>query len=472
MVDEVGVERVVAGDQHRERVLPGAPGAAGLLPQGGAGTGPAADDHGVEAGDVDTQLQRVGGGEPDEFPRPQRLLQRAPLLRQVPGAVGGDPGRQVGRDLGEGALGAERDGLGAAPRPYEGQRLEVLDDEVGEQVGGLGGGGAAHGGVVFAAQLGQRRLPERERRRAARRGVVGDLRDGQAGEPGGGRARVGGGRRGEDEDGLGAVPRAHPPQPAQDLRDVGAEDAAVVVRLVDDDVAQAAQVRRPAGVPGQDRAVQHVGVGQHVVGVLPHPGALVGGRVAVEGRGAQLRELQAAQGLELVGGQGLGRREVEHRAAAEHGLQRGHEIGQRLPGRGAGGDDHGPAVVRELGGPGLVLPRAVDTRQAEPVDDQARHPFRPVGRAARARGDVLHMRDLRTAARIAEEAGQDRGRAPGASGVSARRAAAVAGGEAGVRAYGLRHPFDESGSPCAGFQSGILGTTVAPSFVLPPPRAR
>ena len=66
-----------------------------------------------------------------------------------------------------------------------------------------------------------------------------------------------------------------PAQPAQHLRDVGAEHPAVVVALVDHDVAQLRQEARPAFVAGQQRAVQHVGVGEDVLAVVAGEVALL-----------------------------------------------------------------------------------------------------------------------------------------------------------------------------------------------------
>ena len=54
--------------------------------------------------------------------------------------------------------------------------------------------------------------------------------------------------------GLRAVVLAQPQQPAEDVGDVAAEDAAVGVRLVDDDVAQLLEQLEPLGVMRQDRA--------------------------------------------------------------------------------------------------------------------------------------------------------------------------------------------------------------------------
>ena len=82
VVDEVGVERVVAGDQHAERVLGAPPGPPDLLPQGGPGAGEAGDQHRVEAADVDAELERVGGGQPDQLARDAA----APRARGAPRA--------------------------------------------------------------------------------------------------------------------------------------------------------------------------------------------------------------------------------------------------------------------------------------------------------------------------------------------------------------------------------------------------
>ena len=96
VVDEVGVERVVAGDEHGERALPGPPGPAGLLPQRGPGAGPAGEQHGVQAGDVDARARaRWSTATPEQPPRLQVGLQRAPLLGQVAAAVGRDPRRRA-----------------------------------------------------------------------------------------------------------------------------------------------------------------------------------------------------------------------------------------------------------------------------------------------------------------------------------------------------------------------------------------
>lgn len=155
MVDEEGVQRVVAGHQDGQGALAGAPGAARLLPQRRSGTGVAGDDDGIQAGDVDAEFEGGGGGQSEQFPGMQGALQGPAFLGEVAPAVGGDPGRQRAVHLGEAFLRDDGDQLGATPGTHEGDRADALDGEIGEEVGGLGGGGAADGGALLAVQFGQ-----------------------------------------------------------------------------------------------------------------------------------------------------------------------------------------------------------------------------------------------------------------------------------------------------------------------------
>ncbi len=250
VVHEVGVQRVVARDQDGERLLPGPAGAPGLLPHRGDGAGPAGEHDGVEAADVQAELEGVGGGDAEQLAALQPLLERAALLRQVARAVGRDPVDELGRRLGQRPAGGQRDRLGAAAGAHEGQRPGALDDQVGQQLGGLGVRRAAHRCAVLAvappsesraaaaAPTARRTCARAARRRRHRH-------DRGADQPGRRHLRVADGRAGEHEDRVGAVPRADAAQPPQHQGDVRAEDAAVPVALVDHDVPQPAQERRP-----------------------------------------------------------------------------------------------------------------------------------------------------------------------------------------------------------------------------------
>ncbi len=183
--DQVGVERVVAGDHHAEGVPGAATGPADLLPQCGAGAGEAREQDGVEAADVDAELERVGRGQAEQSPGTQRLLELATLLGEVAAAVGGDLVDERGIDLREQAPGGQGDGLGSAARPDEGEGAHPVDDQVGQQVGDLARGRAPRRRAVLADAGHERRLPQRQRHATARRPVVGDGGDLETGQPGG-----------------------------------------------------------------------------------------------------------------------------------------------------------------------------------------------------------------------------------------------------------------------------------------------
>ena len=80
VVDEVRVQRVVPADHDGERALPGASGAAGLLPQRRPGARVAGQQDRVEAGDVHAEFQRGGGGEAEQAAGVQVALQGPALL--------------------------------------------------------------------------------------------------------------------------------------------------------------------------------------------------------------------------------------------------------------------------------------------------------------------------------------------------------------------------------------------------------
>ena len=83
VVDQVGVQRVVARRPAPPATAAGPPGPAGLLPQRGPGAGPAGEQHRVQAAHVDPELEGVGRGQPQQPALPQGLLEHAPVLGQV-----------------------------------------------------------------------------------------------------------------------------------------------------------------------------------------------------------------------------------------------------------------------------------------------------------------------------------------------------------------------------------------------------
>ena len=185
-------------------------------------------------------------------------------------------------------------------------------------------------------------------------------------------ARVRDRRRGEQELRVGAVDPREPPQPAQHVGDVRAEDAAVDVRLVDDHVARGSRARRPSGR----------GAGARRRGACPgwrgSGSPTCAPASAARRRCRRRRSRRAACGSrndaerpQLVLRQRLRRVEVERallRLARERVEHRQVE-GERLPGGGAGRDDEvlaargrrprpRPGARRARRRPGPPAPRA------------------------------------------------------------------------------------------------------------------
>ena len=154
--------------------------------------------------------------------------------------------------------------LGGQPVVGEDQRLQVALDELERHAPRLGDVAAADAELPVH----HRRIVEDEKLLAARRAVALHQFEGLAGQRLGQFARIGDGGRAADELRLGIVELADALQAAQQVRQVAAVDAAIVVQLVDHDVAQVLEIARPLGVVRQDAGVQHVGIGEHHVGAL------------------------------------------------------------------------------------------------------------------------------------------------------------------------------------------------------------
>ncbi len=423
--------------------MPGPPGPPGLLPQRGPRPGPTGQQHRVEPAHVDAQLEGVRRGQADDVSVAQGPLELAALLGEVTAPVCRD-GRCEPRLGLQPAPGAGGQGLDPGPRPGEGHGLHAGGHQLGQQVGGLGGGTAPGGGLPGGVrQLLSReglsdelviraggklvrgelvrgvrrspvaacrcrpaepfvegsRLPQGEGHRLARRTVDGHRLHGQPDQAAGVVTRVahGGGR--EDEGGRGAIPGTDPSESPQERREVRAEDAAVDVALVDDDVAQPPQERRPALVQREQRVVHEVGVGEHEVGVVADPAALLAGGVAVVGRGPDAGHGHGLDAGELVCGERLGRGEVERggsppgrrgRTLHERG-QHGQEVAQALARGGPGGHDDVRAGVGQVGCLALVRPQGRDPGAGARRIHGGVHPVGPGGEGGRPRWHLVHV---------------------------------------------------------------------------------
>ena len=132
-------------------------GPPGLLPEGGPAARVAAQHHGVEPGDVDPELERVGRGHPADRSRPPVLARSAggrwPDSRpvrdharrrstrrtgRIPPAVGPSAVARSRLSRPDRCLGRPRHLLGQPPRRDEGEHLLAGPDPGGHQLGGGG----------------------------------------------------------------------------------------------------------------------------------------------------------------------------------------------------------------------------------------------------------------------------------------------------------------------------------------------
>ena len=189
--------------------------------------------------------------------------------------------------------------------------------------------------------------------------------------------------------------RDQPPEPAQDHRDLGAEHPPQHVRFVDHHERQTEEEVGPPGVIGEQRRVEHVGVGQQKVRARPDQRAFRPRRVPVVHGGLELRELERPDGPELVAREGL-RREQEQRGGLrdrERCLRERHLVDERLP-AGRPGREHHVAAGRERLQPlGLVRIEPLDPEQPEPCDEHVGKVRRERLHEGRPCGDVLHVHE-------------------------------------------------------------------------------
>ena len=169
MVHQIGVQRIVAGDEDHERALASPAGPAGLLPERRHRPRESRQQHRIQPGDVDTQLERVRGRQSAQFTVGQGTFQLAPVLGEVARPVGGHGVAQLRRDVIESGLCAQRRQLRTAPGPDERQRPRSLSNQIGHHAGGFGARRMSHRRAVLAQQVGaQFGLPQRHRSRTVR----------------------------------------------------------------------------------------------------------------------------------------------------------------------------------------------------------------------------------------------------------------------------------------------------------------
>ena len=382
------VERVVARDEDREPALASAR-ASPLLPQRRDGSREADRDGAVEEADVDPELERVGRGHAEELALDEAPLDLASLLRGVAGSVGGEPSCSLGVD----ALGGEAvDQLGRLAALREADRPQASRRELGEKARRVAERARAQPELLVE----ERRIPDHDLALGAGGRVRVDDGGRLAGQLERQLARVRDRRGGEQELRLGVVDPREPPQPPQDVRDVRAEDAAVHVRLVDDDVAQVREDVSPAVVVREDADVEHVRVREHDVRPLADLPASLRGRVAVVDRGPEPLEPELRERSGLILRERLRRVEVDRPGLriARDRVEDGEVERERLPRGRAGRDDDVLAAPRGLPRFGLVPEERRDARRDEGGSDAR---IEVVGKRLErrlARGLDARVRDL------------------------------------------------------------------------------
>jgi hypothetical protein len=135
VLGDVLVEGGRVADEHRHRGPAAATRATGLLPGGGDASRVADQHRGVEAPDVDPQLERVGGDDAEYFSLAQPALDLASLEGQVSASVAADDALGPRLRL-ERLLQVGDEDLGGEARRGEHDRLQALREEGERNVAG------------------------------------------------------------------------------------------------------------------------------------------------------------------------------------------------------------------------------------------------------------------------------------------------------------------------------------------------
>lgn len=127
--------------------------------------------------------------------------------------------------------------------------------------------------------------------------------------------------------------------------------------------------------------------------MLAHPGAFLERCVAVEAGRSHLGDAQFAQAAELVGGQGLGRRQVQDGAAVETRGDRRSEVRQGFPRRRTRRNDHVSATECQVGRFVLMRPESCHPAVRQARNKYFRRPIRPLDLTRLTCWNMLHMGD-------------------------------------------------------------------------------
>lgn len=123
MVDQIRVQRIVTGNQHHQRALAAPARPARLLPERGHRPGKTSQHHRIQSGDINAQLQSVGGSQPAQLALGQGLVQRATVLGKITGPIRRHRVRQFRGNVDQSRPGTQCSQFRRAPRSDERQGL-------------------------------------------------------------------------------------------------------------------------------------------------------------------------------------------------------------------------------------------------------------------------------------------------------------------------------------------------------------
>ncbi len=169
-MDEVGVHRLVPGDEHHHRALAPASGPARLLPRAGDAAGIAGHDAGVERANINPQFQRVGAHHAHDLAVAQSPLDVPALSGQVAASVSANQLLALAH-FAHGFLEVCCDDLNAQPASGKDDRLHIPRQEMTRQADRLLHGRAAN--AQF--RIDHRRVVKQKMAFTLRRAVVVDL---------------------------------------------------------------------------------------------------------------------------------------------------------------------------------------------------------------------------------------------------------------------------------------------------------
>src|SRR5713226_1501489 len=355
------IERRGRSYQHGARASAAPASAAGALPGGGDGAGVAGHDHGVERTDVNAELQSTGGNDASNFSVAEAAFDFAALVRQVAAAIAAN-GFRFSRQVRIRLLQIGEKNFGVQTRIGKDHGLHIVFQEF---------LGHARGFVDIAAADAQSAIHNGRIVKDEgffRGGSAVGIEDFDFGfkkscsEVSG----VGDGGGTADELGIAAVKVGDAAEAAENIAEVAAEDAAVGVQLIEDDVTEVFEEAGPARVVREDAGVQHVWVGQDDVTFFADGFASVRGCVAVVGENAEAifqTLVELVKFGELVLREGLGGEEVECAGVGifKDRVQNREVIAERLAGS-RWCDDNGVfSSAYGFGGGGLMGVEAADT---------------------------------------------------------------------------------------------------------------